>query len=613
MVALYEKYTPPDTLREQIRILPDKPGIYQFIDKDHKIIYIGKAKNLKKRVSSYYSKQPDNAKLAVLIRKIYRIEHLVVGTESDALLLENNLIKKHLPRYNVMLKDDKTFPWICIKNEPFPRVFTTRKVVRDGSRYFGPYTSGRVWKSMIELVRGMYKIRTCNLNLSEENISSEKYKVCLEYHIGNCLAPCVGKQSEEDYKEQIENIVQILNGYTQSVRKTLEEKIKKLSDLYQYEEAARINEQLDMLKRFQAKSTIVNIRIHDLDVFSIVSDERAGYVNYLKVVRGAVIQAHSMELKKRLGESDEELLSMAIVEMRERIKSRAGEIVVPVLVDYPFENVKLIIPQRGDKKTLLDLSTRNSKYFRLERQKQQIKHLPASRVSRKLETLRKDLRMDNLPSHIECFDNSNTQGSNPVAACVVFKNARPSKSEYRHYNIKTVKGADDFASMTEVVYRRYKRLLEEKQDLPQLIVVDGGKGQLSAAMKSLEELNLRGKITLIGIAKRLEEIYFPDDSVPLYLDKNSESLKLIQQLRNEAHRFGINHHRGKREKDLIHSELDDIKGIGEKTREALLSHFDSVEAIRKSNNEELISVVGVARAGNIREYFSKTDKLDSNK
>lgn len=608
MSALYAKYSPPDIIRDQIKNLPEKPGIYQFIDKDRKIIYIGKAKNLKRRVSSYFNKNPDNAKLAVLIRKIQVIEHLVVDTESDALLLENNLIKKHLPRYNVLLKDDKTFPWICIKNEPFPRVFTTRKMIRDGSRYFGPYTSGRIWKSMLELIRGMYKIRTCSLNLKEENINAGKFKVCLEYHIGNCLGPCIGKQTEEDYEEQIGHIEQILNGGTQSVAKQLEQKIKSLAEQYQYEEAGRVKEQLEMLKRFQAKSTIVSNHIRDLDVFSIVSDERAGYVNFLKVVRGAVIQAHSMELKKRLGESDDELLIMAIVEMRERIKSQAGELVVPFNVSYPFESVKIHVPKRGDKKTLLDLSTRNAKYFRLDRQKQQIKHLPTSRVSRKLETLRKDLRMENLPSHIECFDNSNTQGSYPVAACVVFKNAAPKKSDYRHFNIKTVTGADDFASMAEVVYRRYKRLLEENQDIPQLVIVDGGKGQLNAAMKSLEDLDLRGKITLIGIAKRLEEIYFPEDPVPLYLDKNSESLKLIQHMRNEAHRFGISHHRGKREKDQVHSELDDIKGVGEKTREKLLLHFESVETIKNSTEEQLSNVVGSAMANKLIAYFLKKEE-----
>jgi len=608
VVALYKKYNPPEHLKEQIRTLPGNPGIYQFIDRDHKIIYIGKAKNLRKRVSSYFNKIPDNAKLAVLVRKIDSIDHLVVDTESDALLLENNLIKKHLPRYNVLLKYDKTFPWICIRNEPFPRVYTTRTLIQDGSQYFGPYTSGRIWKSMTDLLRSMYKIRTCSLNLKEEHINSGKYKVCLEYHIGNCLGPCVGKQSEADYMEEIAHIGQILKGHTQSVIKVLVEKIKRLSDQYQFEEAARINEQLEMLRRFQARSTIVSNKIKDLDVFSIVSDERAGYVNFLKVVRGAVIQAHSLELKKRLGETDEELLTMAIVEVRDRINSMARELLVPFQVHYPLDEVKVHIPQRGDKKTLLDLSTRNATYFRLERQKQQVKHLPTSRVSRKLETLRKDLRLDQLPVHIECFDNSNIQGSNPVAACVVFKNATPLKREYRHYNIKTVKGADDFASMKEVVYRRYKRLLEENRNLPQLVIVDGGKGQLSAAMKSLETLNLRGQITLIGIAKRLEEIYFPDDPVPLYLDKNSESLKLIQHMRNEAHRFGISHHRGRREKDMVHSELDDIKGIGVKTRETLLKHFDSLEAVRKADRKEVEQLIGVARAGRLWEYYKNAEK-----
>jgi len=603
VAALYEKYSPPERIREQIKTLPDKPGIYQFIDAGSKIIYIGKAKKLKKRVSSYFSKTPENAKLAVLVRKIYTIEHLVVDTESDALLLENNLIKKHLPRYNVLLKDDKTFPWICIKNEPFPRVFTTRTVVSDGSRYFGPYTSGKIWKSMIDLVRGMYQIRTCSFNLQKESIKAGKFKLCLEYHIGNCKGPCTGRQTEEDYMEQVEHIAQILNGHTQAVIRVLEQKMKRLSALYQFEEASRVKGQLDMLRRFQAKSTIVNNRIKDLDVFSIVSDDRAGYVNFLKVVRGAVIQAHSMELKKRLDESDEELLTMAVVEMRGRIKSRAGEIVVPIKIDYPFDKVMVQVPLRGDKKTLLDLSTRNAKYFRLERQKQQVKHLPKVRVSRKLETLRKDLRMEHLPVHIECFDNSNIQGTEAVAACVVFKNAGPSKSDYRHYNIKTVKGPDDFASMKEVIFRRYKRLLDEEQNLPQLVIVDGGKGQLNAAMKSLEELGLRGKITLIGIAKRLEEIYFPDDPVPLFLDKNSESLKIIQQLRNEAHRFGINHHRSKREKAMFHSELDDIGGIGEKTRELLLKNFSSVEEIQKTPEKELGSLIGPSKAKKLKKYF----------
>ncbi len=602
---MYGKYTPPDYISEQLRLLPGLPGVYQFVDKDAVIIYVGKAKNLKKRVSSYFQKLPDSAKLAVMIRKIHEIRHLIVETESDALLLENNLIKKHLPRYNVLLKDDKTFPWICIKNESFPRVFTTRNLIQDGSKYFGPYTSGKIWKSMLDLIRSMYKIRTCSLNLSEENVSAGKYKVCLEYHLGNCLGPCIGKQKEADYEDQIVQIEKILKGHTQEVMKQLKVSMADLADQYDFEAAERVKEKIEMLEQFQAKSTIVNPSIKEVDVFSIVTDDKAGYVNFLKVVNGAVIQAHSMELKKRLDESSEDLLRIAVFEIRQRTQSHSKEVILSESIEYGDDAIKVTVPLRGDKKTLVELSTRNAKYYRMERQKQQIKHLPANRVSRKLETLQKDLRLEQLPVHIECFDNSNTQGSLPVAACVVFKNARPSKRDYRHYNIKTVVGADDFASMEEVVFRRYRRLLEEDQPLPQLIVIDGGKGQLSAALKSLEKLNLRGKIALIGIAKRLEEIYFPKDSVPLYLDKNSESLKLIQQLRNEAHRFGITHHRGKRSKDLIQSELTKINGIGEKTRDLLLSEFGSVQAIKEATLEQLSAHVGSAKAKIVFNYFNK--------
>ncbi len=603
MSNLYNKYTPTPDIIKQIRSIPDKPGVYQFLDRDEKIIYVGKAKDLRKRVSSYFQKNPENAKLAILIRKIHRIIPLVVDTESDALLLENNLIKKHQPRYNVLLKDDKTFPWICIKNEPFPRVFTTRKMIRDGSKYFGPYTSGRIWKSLIELIRAVYKIRTCSLLLDEKSIQGGKHKVCLEHHIGNCLAPCVGLQTSQDYQKQIDQIEQILKGHTGAVVKLLQDEMKKRAAAYQFEEANRLKEKLDMLNRFQAKSTIVNTRIKDLDVFSVVTDDKAGYVNFLKVINGAVIQAHSMELRKKLNESEEELLSIAIVEMRSRIHSQAKEIVVSHPFEFNDDRIQVMIPKRGDKKTLLDLSVRNAKYFRLERQKQKIKHLPASRVSRKLEVLRKDLRMQQLPVHIECFDNSNLQGNEPVAACVVFKNAQPSKRDYRLFNIKTVSGPDDFASMTEVVNRRYRRLLDEQQDLPQLVIVDGGKGQLSAALNSIEALGLRGKITLIGIAKKLEEIYFPNDPVPLYLDKNSESLKLIQQLRNEAHRFGITHHRNRRSKLGLKSELSDIQGVGEATREKLLQAFGSVEKIKYATQEELARFVGPAKAALVMNYF----------
>lgn len=605
MATRYEAFTPDSALLDLIRILPEKPGIYQFLNEEDQIIYIGKAKNLRKRVSSYFQKTPDNAKLAVLVRKIRSINHLVVDTESDALILENNLIKRHMPRYNVMLKDDKTFPWICIKNEPYPRIFTTRKLIRDGSKYFGPYTSGKIWKNLIDLIRGMYKIRSCSLALSDEGIRAGKFKVCLEYHIGNCLAPCEGFQDEADYMNQVDQIEKILKGNTQGVIRSLKEEMMKSSAAYEFERAASIKEKLEMLEKFQSKSTVANTNIAHVDVFSIVTDDRAGYVNFMKVMNGALIQTHSMELKKRLDETDDELLTIAVVEMRQRIGSDAPEILLPVMIDYPFENVKLTVPQKGDKAALLSLSERNARYFKLERQKQQVKHISITKVSRKLETLQKDLRLSDLPVHIECFDNSNIQGTNPVAACIVFRNALPSKKDYRHFNIKTVEGPDDFASMEEVVFRRYKRMLDESQELPQLVIIDGGKGQLGAAMKSLEKLGLRNRVALIGIAKRLEEIYFPNDSVPLYLDKKSESLRLIQQMRNEAHRFGITHHRNRREKTMAVSALDGIKGIGEETRNKLLTVFGSTQVIAQTGEEKIAAVIGRARAKLVADFFRK--------
>jgi excinuclease ABC subunit C len=606
MATRFESFNAPQSLLDSVRSLPEKPGIYQFINEDNLIIYIGKAKNLKKRVSSYFQKAPDSAKLAVLIRKIKTINHLVVDTESDALILENNLIKRHLPRYNVLLKDDKTFPWICISNEPFPKVFTTRTVVKDGSKYFGPYTSGKIWKNLIDLIRSLYKVRTCSLTLTGENISAGKFKVCLEYHIGNCLAPCIGLQDENDYLAQIEQISKILKGNTKGVIQLLTQDMLGFSDNYEFEKAARLKEKIGLLEQFQSKSTVANTKIKHVDVFTIVSDERAGYVNFMKVVDGALVQTHSMELKKRLDETEEELLLFAIIEMRQRIQSDAPEILVPFILEYPLENLLITVPQKGDKRTLLDLSTRNARYFKMDRQKQQIKHIKLSGVTRKLETLKNDLRLSDLPVHIECFDNSNIQGTNPVAACIVFKNAIPSKNDYRHFNIKTVTGPDDFASMEEVVFRRYKRMLDEGQTLPQLIIVDGGKGQLHSAMNSIEKLGLRHKIALVGIAKRLEEIYFPGDSVPLYLDKKSESLRLIQQMRNEAHRFGITHHRRKREKAMAVSELDLIKGVGEQTRTLLLTHFDSVEDLKNAGFQKISEVVGPSKARIITDYFQKT-------
>lgn len=605
MATRYASFSPDPALLDIVRSLPEKPGIYQFINEEGEIIYIGKAKNLKKRVSSYFQKSPDNAKLAILIRKIRSINHLVVDTESDALLLENNLIKRHMPRYNVLLKDDKTFPWICIRNEPFPRIFITRTLVRDGSRYYGPYASGKTWNNLMELIRSLYKIRTCHLSLTEEQIREGKFKVCLEYHIGNCLGPCVGNQSEADYMAQVDQIEKILKGNTQGVIRTLKEEMAKLAAEYQFEGAAVVKERLETLVKFQSKSTVANTRIGHVDVFSIVSDERAGYVNFMKVMNGALIQTHSLELKKQLDETDEELLAIAIVELRQQIGSDAQEVIIPFPLEYSIENVTLTVPQRGDKKALLDLSNRNARYYKLERQKQQVKHISVTRVARKLETLQKDLRLPDLPVHIECFDNSNIQGTSAVAACIVFRNALPSKKDYRHFNIKTVEGPDDYASMEEVVYRRYKRMLEEEQGLPQLVIIDGGKGQLSSAVKSLESLGLRHRIAIIGIAKRLEEIYFPSDPVPLYLDKKSESLRLIQQMRDEAHRFGITHHRKKREKGLATSVLDAIPGIGEQTKVKLLKAFDSADDIMKASVEQLEPVTGKAKAKIVFDYFRK--------
>lgn len=589
-----------------LKSLPEDAGIYQFFDRGGEIIYIGKAKNLKKRVSSYFGKTKfDSFKVKVLVDRIEDIKWIVVGSESDALLLENNLIKKHQPRYNILLKDDKTFPWICIKNEPFPRVFSTRTVFQDGSRYFGPYTSAYAVKVLLNLIRQIYQLRTCKLSLTDENIAQGKYKVCLEYHIGNCQGPCEGKQSMESYDRNIDQIKAIIGGNLNEVLVFLRAEMKKHAKAYRYEEAASFKDKIEILSRYQAKSTIVNPSIHNVDVFSIVSDEKEAYVNFLKVVKGAVIQAHTVVLKKKLDEEDIDLLSFVIADLRQRIESSAKEIIVPINVSHLFPENRITVPKRGDKKKLLDLSERNAKSLRLEKKKHKSNLKGQGSSQRILSTLQEDLRLSQIPLHIECFDNSNFQGSNPVAACVVFKNAKPSKKEYRHYHIKDVQGADDFASMEEVVYRRYRRLKEEQASLPQLIVIDGGKGQLSSALKSLDRLELRGKIAIIGIAKKLEEIYFPGDSVPLYIDKNSESLKLIQNLRNEAHRFGINFHRQLRSGSMIKSAMGEIPGVGLKSVERLYGRFKSMEGIENASEEELIEEIGKSRAALIREYFAK--------
>ncbi len=588
----------------QIQTLPDAPGVYQYYDKEGKILYVGKAKNLKKRVSSYFTKNHDYGKTKVLVKKISEIKHIVVETETDALLLENNLIKKHQPRYNVLLKDDKSYPWICIKNERFPRVFSTRRVIKDGSEYFGPYTSMKTVKTLLDLIKGLYHIRTCNYDLSEQKINAGKYKVCLEYHLGNCNGPCEGLETEQFYHSNIDAIKEILKGNFKDSLSNFKQQMQTYAENMQFEDAQKIKEKLEVLLNYQSKSTVVNPKISNVDVFSIVSDESYAYINFLQLSYGSIIRSHTLELKKKLDESDEELLQLGITEIRHRFNSKSKELYVPFHVDLG-EELKITIPKLGDKKHILDLSRRNAMYYRMEQLKQVKIVDPDRHVKHIMAQMKSDLRLSSEPRHIECFDNSNIQGTNPVAACVVFKNGKPSKKDYRHFNIKTVEGPDDFASMEEVVYRRYKRLVEEDQPLPQLVVIDGGKGQLSSAVKSLELLNLKDKIAIIGIAKRLEEIFYPNDSIPLYLNKKSETLKIIQQLRNEAHRFGIEHHRNKRSKSALNSELQGIDGIGDQTIVDLMKVFKSVKRIKEASQDDLSAIVGHSRASKIKEYYSK--------
>ena len=591
-------------LKLQLQTLPNSPGVYQYYDKEGTIIYVGKAKNLKKRVSSYFTKTFDNGKTRILVNKIVKIKHIVVDTETDALLLENNLIKKYQPRYNVMLKDDKSYPWICIKKERFPRVFSTRRVIKDGSEYFGPYTSVRTVSTLLDLIKGLYQLRTCNYDLSPEKIESGKYKVCLEYHLGNCKGACEGLETEDEYFENIKAIREILKGNFKDSLSQFKKQMKQFAANMHFEDAQKIKEKIEILENYQSKSTIVNPKISNVDVFSIVSDESYGYINFLQLSYGSIIRSHTLEIKKKLQETDKELLQLAIIELRQRFNSNSKEIYVPFHVSIG-EDVKVTVPKLGDKKHILDLSVRNAKYYRMERFKQIKITDPDRHVKRILAQMKSDLRLSEEPRHIECFDNSNIQGTHPVAACVVFKNGKPSKKDYRHFNIKTVEGPDDFASMEEVVYRRYKRLLNEDRSLPQLIIIDGGKGQLSSALKSLEALNLRGKIAIIGIAKKLEELFYPNDPIPLYLDKKSETLKIIQQLRNEAHRFGIEHHRNKRSKTALNTELESIPGIGEKTVVELLKHFKSLKRIRESKFEDLEKVIGAARALKLVNYYKR--------
>lgn len=584
--------------------LPKQPGVYRFIDETGLILYVGKAKNLKNRLASYFGERQDRVfKTRNLVRHADHIEYTIVETEADALLLENTLIKKFQPRYNVMLKDAKGYSYICIKNERFPRLFITRKVIRDGSTYFGPYTSRTRLKIILDLIKQLFPLRTCTFNLSEKNIREEKFKVCLEYHIKNCMGPCVGLESEEEYNVKIDQIKNMLKGHFREVISHFQSEMEKHAHNLEFEKAQQIKEKLSAFQDYQGKSTVVSINIKDVDVFSIASNEKEAFVNYMKVVNGAIIQAHTQEMDKNLNEDERDLLEYTIPTLRERFNSFCDEIIVPFKVSLPDKDIKVTIPQRGDKKQLLDLSNKNVKYYLLQKQKQEVTQTrKQTSTERILKTIQSDLQMEALPLHIECFDNSNFHGSYPVSSCVVFKNGKPSKKDYRHFNIKTVEGPNDFASMEEVIYRRYSRLLKEEQSLPQLVIIDGGKGQLSASMNSIKKLGLEGKMTVVGIAKRLEEIFFPGDSIPLYINKKSESLKVIQHARNEAHRFAITFHRNQRSKGFLTTELTGIPGIGQKTADKLLSHFGSVKKLKAATLSEIAKEVGMATAKKIMDW-----------
>ena len=578
-------------------------GVYQYFDSTGKIIYVGKAKNLRRRVSSYFSKVHDNRKTEILVRKIFDIKHIVVDDEEDALFLENNLIKKYLPRYNVLLKDDKTFPWICIKNESFPRVFFTRKITRDGSVYFGPYTSVYMVKAILDVIKRMYPIRSCNFNLSCENISKNKFHVCLEYQIGNCMGPCEAYQTRIEYDELISQVKDILKGNLSNVSIHLKDKMKGLAEAYKFEEAANVKSKIEFLENYKSKSTIVSSSISDVDVFSFDEDDNCAYVNFIRVVNGAIIQAHTLELVKRLDESKQDLLVLGIVEIRQKFCLKFKEIIIPFPVNINLRDVKIIVPKIGDKRKLLDLSQKNVNLYKLEKNRQLSLKSPQLRIDRLLEQIMKDLRLTVLPRRIECFDNSNIQGAQPVASCVVFIDGKPAKKEYRHFNIKTIEGPNDYGSIEEIVFRRYDRVIKENGEIPQLIIIDGGKGQLSSAIISLKKLNLFGNVAVIGIAKKLEEIFYHDDPIPLYLDKNSETLRVIQFIRNEAHRFGILFHRNKRSKEFITNELSQVSGIGEKTIEILLRKFKSVSRLKAASKEEIINTIGVSKAKKIYEFL----------
>ena len=595
-------------LKSKIEALPNNPGVYQYYDADGVLIYVGKAKALKKRVTSYFVKgRHDSTKTLFLVRKIVDVKYIVVSSEMEALLLENSLIKKHQPKYNIQLKDDKTYPWICIKKERFPRIFKTRIVIKDGSEYYGPYASVRMLRAVMDLTVAVSQIRNCNFNLSQENIEKGKFKKCLEFHLGNCQAPCEGLQSESDYNDFVESVRDVIKGNLPRITNNLKNKMMARAKGLEFEKAELLKQKIELIEKFQSRSVVVTPSMKNVEVYSIVTDEKSAFINFMKVNNGAIIQGHTVELKKRLDEIDEDLLAFAIMDLRTRFSLTAKEVIVPFEIMQFDDEVRFITPQRGEKKALLDLSTKNAKQFRFEKEKQLDKRNPKRRTDRILELIQKDMRLQELPVHIECFDNSNFQGTNAVAACVVFRNGKPAKRDYRHFNIKTVVGPDDFASMEEVVYRRYKRLQDEKKSLPQLIIIDGGKGQLSSAVIALDKLGLRGKIGIVGIAKKLEEIFFPGDSIPIYIDKRSDSLKVIQHLRNEAHRFGITHHRNKRSKGALKTELNLIPGVGEKTAKALLREFKSVKRVKEANKADLTEVVGASRAKQIRAYFMKSN------
>lgn len=594
----------PEHIQNLLKTLPHKPGVYQHIDKDGKILYIGKAKDLKKRVSSYFTKSVTSARIAVMVRKVADIRTIITDTEGDALLLENNLIKEHQPRYNINLKDDKSYPYITIRKERFPRIYGLRNIKRDGSEYYGPYPSVKAMKAVLELIKQMYPTRTCKYLLSEENIEKGKFKLCLEYHIGNCKGPCEDLQSEEDYNADVDAARKIIKGQLGEVKRNLKERMAKHAANLEFEQAQYCKERLDALEKYAAKSTVVSFRMTNIDVFSVSMDAEFGYVNYLKIVEGAIVQSYTVEMKKKLEEEPQDFLNLAIPEIRDLFGSTSRRVFTSHPVGLELEGVEFAVPQKGEKKKLIDLSVKNAMYYRQEKLKNIQIVDPDRHVKRIMTQMKADLRMPEEPRHLECFDNSNIQGTNPASACVVFKNGKPSKKDYRKFNIKTVVGPDDFASMEEVVHRRYRRLLDEGEPLPQLIVIDGGKGQLGAALTALERLGLRGKITIIGIAKRLEEIYFPGDPYPLYLNKRSETLKIIQQARDEAHRFSLSHHRNRRSKGAYKSELDGIKGIGPETIKTLMRSFKSVKKVKEASAEELEACIGKSKSLILLDYLN---------